>query len=184
MQRDTPQPLKPDLVSLGSTGEKIEVSRNVPRGQAVHLGQHGIRIANRPEPGTVLPADLVERIHWAQLDILVKVAPNRCPQVFENRGHGDNCRPKIKTIAADRNRGSTPARPVQTVQHGYAPPLSPKTHRSGQPPEASPDHDRRVLRFHCHHILTLSGKHMTCNHCFCGGVSYFGPRNRKIRHKV
>ena len=104
MHRQGHQPFKANPITSLAAPQKFLVTLHISRVDLGNLGLHRISVTRGPKRCAVLPADIVKRINATQIDILVKIATTRGPQVFVQLRHCDNRGPQIKavTILGDR----------------------------------------------------------------------------------
>ncbi len=142
VHRAPAQILESELVAILAILEESLVSRRIAGRQACHLGAHRIGILPRGKAAAIGPADFVEGINRAQIDILVEIAPAGLPKLAKDLWNRDNGRPQIKAVAVLPDAGSAPAGAVKPVQHGDAVALGPKPHGRSQTAQTSTYYDR------------------------------------------
>ncbi len=137
--------LEGDLEYLLACRHEAVVARNVCRVEAGDLCPHPLLVGAVAEHRTVIEADLVERIAWADIDVVVQVSAAHLPQVLEHVGRGDDGGTGIEGEAVLPVGVGAPSRPVQLVHHGDAVALGSQPCACCKPAYATAD-DHRVRR--------------------------------------
>ena len=71
--------LEPEPVAVFAVFQELVIARQITGREPPHLGAHCIGVLPRRETGPVGPADLVKRVHRAQVHILVEFATTDSP---------------------------------------------------------------------------------------------------------
>src|SRR6056297_1413124 len=87
------------------------------------------------------PADLVERVKRAQVDVGVEVAPAGGPELAEHLRHRHDRRTEVEPVPVLGHGGGPPADDIQLVENRDAVAFRAEPHRRGEAAEARADDD-------------------------------------------
>ena len=137
------QGLEAQAVAVVGLGHEAFVPGGIARADAAHLGAHLVGVTAVVELVAVVEADAVERVERAQLDVVGQLAPGQRPQLFKQKGHGDDGRAGVEHMAVLVVHIGAATGRVELLQHGHAPAFGGQAHGRGQPTKAAAD-DHRV----------------------------------------
>jgi hypothetical protein len=112
VHRPLAQVLIAEFVARLGIAQEFVIARDIPRRQARHLGAGGGVIGGGGEPGTILPANLVERIHRDQPHIDIEIPPAGRPKLAQAFRNCHDGRTQIEAVSTPGDRGSPPSRTV------------------------------------------------------------------------
>ena len=99
VHRPPPKILEPERVPRLAIRQKPVIPLGVAGREPANFRSHGIRILPCRKDRTIGPANLVERIDRAQIDIGIKIAPASCPKFAKHLRNSDDCRSPDRTDA-------------------------------------------------------------------------------------
>ena len=129
-----------DVAALGIPKEPL-VALDVAGREAADLVDHALGVAGRGEVRAVGPADRVERVHRAEVDVGVEVASAGGPEFLEDRRRCDDGGSEVEAVAAVFERRAAAAGAVQPVEHGHAIALGAEAHGGGKAAQPGADDD-------------------------------------------
>ena len=144
VHRATPEIFKTEFIAHFTVAQEPVEPVHVTRAQPCDLQRQPRDVAGGIVAGAIGPADLVEGIERAQIDVSVKVASTGCPKLFKNVGHRDNRRPQIKAVPILGDGRAAPSGAIEAIQHRDLIPFGAQPHRGRKPTKTS-TYDKRGL---------------------------------------
>ena len=136
-----------DLIDLATTLEESIECRRIARLDARNLLAHEREIGGVTEHVTIVEAHLVKRIERTQGDIVCEALAADSPQILEQIRCGDDRRAGIKGVSVLAIDITSPARPIETLEHRDLVPTHTEANGRSQSTETTTDDDRVTHSF-------------------------------------